>query len=133
MKKILLIPLIFVSILLITGCNNKEKIKLYTSVEIDKPQYIEQLKNIKIKGTKDYFIITKKTKWKVPKHKKDETVSFVIAIPYKIHVDGKDYKGTYMLNGYDQKTMDKNPKYKFTILNLTSEYETKVLITKKSS
>lgn len=84
-----------------------------------------------IENTDDYFIITKKVKWEVPEHDSGTTVSFSIAIPYTIHVDGKDYNGNYLLNNSNQNTLDKNPKYNLEITNLTKNYETEVIVTKK--
>ena len=136
MKKYLIVILLVLSVGIIVGCGKKKEDEqptheMYTTVEIGKKTYIEQQKNITIEGTEDYFIITEKVKWEVPEHDPDTTVSFSINIPYTMHVDGKDYTGVYQLNGYSESTMDKNPKYKFTITNLTKNYETEVLIEKK--
>ena len=84
-----------------------------------------------IENTDDYFIITKKVKWEVPEHDSGTTLSFAIAIPYIMHVDGKDYNGNYLLNNSNQNTLDKNPKYNLEITNLTKNYETEVIVTKK--
>lgn len=131
-KKILLILLVIIGMFSITGCGKKENnLKLVSNIEIGKKQYIKQLKKIPIKGTNDYLIITEKRKWKVPEHEDGTTVSFTIAIPYTLHVDGKDYSSKYYLGDYQQQTKDDNPKYDLTITNLTSSYETEVLIKKK--
>lgn len=131
-KKILLILLIIIGMYSITGCGKKENnLKLVSNIEIGKKQYIKQLKKIPIKGTNDYLIITEKRKWKVPEHEDGTTVSFTIAIPYTLHVDGKDYSSKYYLGDYQQQTKDDNQKYDLTITNLTSNYETEVLIKKK--
>ena len=134
MKKIIL----FIAIIsiFITGCTLKkeESIKKYKTVktiEIDKKQYIKQLKPVKIENTNDYVTITSKVKWKIPKHKKGETISFSIDIPYIITIDEIKYKGIYQLNDYNSNTMDNNPKYDFRVTNLTKNGDIEILITKK--
>ena len=136
MKKvlnILLIVIVLTSCIFITGCDKKEEkeIKTVSSIKLNKEQYIKQLKEIKINNTKDTLKITKKVKWKVPKEADgNTTVSFSIAIPYIIKVDGKEYKGTYQLNNYET-SKDDNPKYNFKIVNLTKNGDISVYITKK--
>ena len=137
MKKILLIGvLIMISIITITGCGKKEqpegkKIQTVSTIEIGKEQYIDQLKKVPIEGTDDYLIITEKRKWEVPEHDEGTTVNFSIIIPYTLHVDGKDYSAEYYLGDYQEENKDGNPKYNLTITDLTSNYETKVLIENK--
>jgi len=136
-KKILLILLVIIGISSITGCGKKENkndnnnLKLVSNIELGKKQYIEQLKKISINGTDDYLIITEKRKWEVPEHEDGTTVSFTITIPYTLHVNGEDYSAEYYLGDYQQQTKDNNPKYDLIITNLTSNYETEVLIKKK--
>lgn len=136
MKKVITLFVLVISLVLITGCSLFTKAgsspeKPTTKVKLGEKQYIEQQKRIKIENTDDYFIITEKVKWEVPEYEPGSTVSFAIDVPYTMHVDGKDYNGHYMLNNYTERTMDKNPKYKFAISNLTKNYETQVIITKK--
>ncbi len=136
MKKVITLFILGLSLFLITGCSLFTKAgsspeKPTTKVKLGEKQYIEQQKRIKIENTDDYFIITEKVKWEVPEYEPGSTVSFAIDVPYTMHVDGKDYNGHYMLNNYTERTMDQNPKYKFAISNLTKNYETQVIITKK--
>ena len=136
MKKVITLFILGLSLFLITGCSLFTKAgsspeKPTTKVKLGEKQYIEQQKRIKIENTDDYFIITEKVKWDVPDYGPGSTVSFAIDVPYTMHVDGKDYNGHYMLNNYTERTMDQNPKYKFAISNLTKNYETQVIITKK--
>ena len=136
MKKVITLFILGLSLFLITGCSLFTKAgsspeKPTTKVKLGEKQYIEQQKRIKIENTGDYFIITEKVKWDVPDYGPGTTVSFAIDVPYTMHVDGKDYNGHYMLNNYTERTMDQNPKYKFAISNLTKNYETQVIITKK--
>ena len=136
MKKVITLFILVISLVLITGCSLFTKAgsspeKPTTKVKLGEKQYIEQQKRIKIENTDDYFIITEKVKWEVPEYEPGSTVSFAIDVPYTMHVDGKDYNGHYMLNNYTERTMDQNPKYKFAISNLTKNYETQVIITKK--
>lgn len=138
MKRFLLILIMIGSLVIVVGCNNKKddesndkKIQTVTNIELDKEQYIEQLKAIKINGTEDTIKIDEKVKWEVPEHKEGETVSFAIAVPYTIVVDGKEYKGVYDLNDVNPAKLDSNPKYDFIIVNLTSEGDISIKITKK--
>ena len=138
MKKVLLILIMISCLVIVVGCNNKKddesndkRIQTVTNIELDKEQYIEQLKAIKINGTEDTIKIDEKVKWEVPEHKEGATVSFFIAIPYTIVVDGKEYKGVYELNDVNPAKLDSNPKYDFIIVNLTSEGDISIKITKK--
>ena len=136
MKKVITLFILGLSLFLITGCSLFTKAgsspeKPTTKVKLGEKQYIEQQKRIKIENTDDYFIITEKVKWEVPEYEPGTTVSFAIDIPYTMHVDGKDYNGHYMLNNYSESTMDKNPKYKLEITNLTKKYDTEVIVSKK--
>ena len=136
MKKVITLFILVLSLFLITGCSLFTKAgsspeKPTTKVKLGEKQYIEQQKRIKIENTDDYFIITEKVKWEVPEYEPGSTVSFAIDVPYTMHVDGKDYNGHYMLNNYSESTMDKNPKYKLEVTNLTKNYGTQVIITKK--
>lgn len=136
MKKVITLFILVLSLFLITGCSLFTKAgsspeKPTTKVKLGEKQYIEQQKRIKIENTDDYFIITEKVKWEVPEYEPGSTVSFAIDVPYTMHVDGKDYNGHYMLNNYSESTMDKNPKYKLEVTNLTKNYDTEVIITKK--
>ena len=136
MKKVITLFILVLSLFLITGCSLFTKAgsspeKPTTKVKLGEKQYIEQQKRIKIENTDDYFIITEKVKWDVPDYGPGTTVSFAIDIPYTMHVDGKDYNGHYMLNNYSESTMDKNPKYKLEVTNLTKKYDTEVIVSKK--
>ena len=106
MKKFLLLLAISGLLVFTVGCEKKEdnsgddkKIQTVTNIELDKEQYIEQLKAIKI--------------------------------PYTITVDGKEYKGIYELNDFESSKLDTNPKYDFKIVNLTTEGDISIKITKK--
>ena len=113
--------------------NDDPPISTLTQIELNSKQYINQLEKIKIKGTDDTFMITEKVKWEVPDHREGVTVSFAIAIPYTITVNGKDYHGTYVLDSsmHNRKKGDNNPKYDIEITNLKKNYETEIIITKK--
>lgn len=111
--------------------SQSEGIKTVSQVTLDSEQYVNSLKKINISGTDDYFMITKDVKWEVPQHQKGETVSFSIAIPYTITVDEVEYNGVYELNDSSWSTDDNNPKYNFSVTNLTQNGEIEVLITKK--
>ena len=135
---LLIISLIIISIILITTTKQKEKksdndnsTPAISEIELNSKQYINQLEKIKIKGTNDTIMITKKVKWEVPNHEKAKTISFAIAIPYTITIDGKEYDGTYHLGSFENKKTSNNPKYNFQVTNLTKEGDIEVLITKK--
>ena len=64
-------------------------------------------------------------------NKDGTTVSFTVTIPYTLHVDGEDYSSEYILGDWNSSSDDGNPKYYFEITNLTGNYETEVLITRK--
>ena len=135
-KKILVVLIVIVSFLIVTGCEKGKESgngnkKVVSNIELGKKQYIEQLKKVTIDNTDDYLIITEKRKWEEPEAEEGTTISFEIAIPYTIHVDGKDYSSEYYLGDYQEQKIDKNPKYNLKITNLTSNYETEVLIEKK--
>ena len=135
--------LLLMTLCIITGCKDKKKeeptttttkdgITFVDKIELDKKQYIEQLKKVYIEDTDDYFIITEKVKWSIPEHEPGTTVSFIISIPYILHVDGVDYEGTYKLStSSNSYAKDDNPKYDLKVTNLTKNYETQVLFTKK--
>ena len=125
MKKKIII-LLFIGLVVITGCVTQKD-----SIKIGEKQYVDQLVPVKIKGTNDTITITKRVKWEVPEHEPDETISFAIPVPYTIKVDGVEYKGIYELNDYNTSELDNNPKYEFTVTNLTSNGEIEVLITLK--
>ena len=136
MKKIIIAFLIVIFLFLV-GCSSKEEKQTkeketVSLIEIGKKEYIDQLKEITIKDTKDTIKITKEVKWEVPETEEGETTSFTIAIPYTIKVDEKEYKGTYYLGDNEtDKDKDTNPKYDFKITNLTKEGKTQILITEK--
>lgn len=111
--------------------NQSESIKTVSQVTLNSEQYVNSLKKISISGTNDYIMISEDVKWEVPKHDKGETVSFSIAIPYTITVDEVEYNGIYQLNDSSWNTDDNNPKYSFSVTNLTQNGEIEVLITTK--
>ena len=102
-----------------------------SEIELNSKQVINQLEKVKIKGTDDSVIITQKVKWDVPDYGEHVTVSFSIAVPYTITVDGKDYNGIYELNDAEWSKKDNNPKYNFEVTNLTQNGDLEVLITNK--
>ena len=107
-------------------------IELHTDIETGQKRYVEQMQNIEIIGTDDWFIITSEVRFEVPEHPPHSTISFSIFIPYTFHVDGVDYPGIYELGdvrGYLED--DNNRKYRLEVLNLTRNYETQILITEK--
>jgi hypothetical protein len=122
--------LVVVCLLFLTGCGAK-KIKTVSNIKLDKEQYIEQLVPVTINGTEDTIIITRSVKWEVPEHEDGETVSFSIAIPYAIYVDGIKYSGVYELNAADWSEEDNNPKYTFKVINLTKDGDISVYISLK--
>ena len=95
--------------------------KKVKEITLGERNWIDSLKKYKIKGSDDTFEVTKAVKWKVPEHEKGSTVSFDIAIPYLITVDGKEYKGEYHINDEVSSIDDTNPKYIVTFHNL-NEY-----------
>lgn len=137
-KKFILGLLVIVVLFTIIGFSKKRNTHFATNntnfvsnIEIGKKEYIEQLKKVSIDGTDDYLIITEKRKWEVPEYEEGTTVSFTIAIPYTLHVDGKDYSSEYYLGDSQVQGKDNNPKYDLEITNLTGDYMTEVLIKKK--
>ena len=138
LKKLVIISLIIVLIVFtITNKQKQEKgdngnLKTAVSeIELNSKQYINQLEKVKIKGTNDTLVITKQVKWQVPEHDPDMTVSFSIAVPYTIIVDGHEYNGVYKLNDSDWNTSDNNPKYDFKVTNLTKNGDIEILISNK--
>lgn len=113
-----------------TGIEDNSK-PTVSEISLNTKQYINQLEKIKIKGTNDSIMITKKVKWEVPEHEPGTTVSFSIAIPYTIIVDGSEYNGIYELNNTAMNKSDNNPKYNLTITNLTEEGDLEILIENK--
>ena len=129
MKKIAVLFLTLF-VLFSVGCQKQEnKITTVSNIEIGKEQFIEQLKNIKINNSNDYIMITSKVKWPSNDGKTQE--SFQVIVPYTINVDGISYSGSYSLGDISDKVDDGNPKYNVTIKDLTTNYETKVLINNK--
>lgn len=114
-----------------TGGNVADPSNTVTQIALNSEQYINSLEKIDIINTNDSIMITKKVKWKVPEHDGATTVSFAILIPYTITVNGVDYKGTYELGDEFSKPTDKNPKYKLTISDLTSDGKIRILIKRK--
>ena len=151
MKKVLLVILLIVVIGAIVFCaikfSNKPTVSnevnvvntidididIASKIEVGSETFINQLEQVPIGDSDDYIVITDKVKWEVPEHEEGTTVSFSIAVPYTIHVNGVDYDGTYYLGDYknSSENLDKNPKYNFSIVDLKPTYETKVLITEK--
>ena len=111
--------------------NNSNPIPTVSEIELNSKQYINQLEKVRIKGTNDTIIITKKVKWEVPEHDPGTTVSFSIPVPYTIIIDGREYNGVYELNDSAWNTPDNNPKYNLIITNLTKDGDIEVLISNK--
>ena len=109
----------------LTGAESNPK-PTVSEISINSKQYINQLEKVKMKGTNDSIMITKKVEWEIPEHEQGTTVSFSIAIPYAIIVDGREYNGVYQLNNSNWNTQDNNPKYNFTITNLTRDGDIEV-------
>lgn len=135
MKKIMAITFFMICMFFLVGCKSKNtstetKIKTSPYIEIGEKQYIKQLKPVKIKGTNDTLMITKKVKFKLPEHKEGETVSFSIAIPYKFIINGKDYEGTYQLNS-SSSTQESIEDYVLIITDLTKKGDIEVMVIKK--
>lgn len=137
--KLLLIILFIGSIFLTTGCKKEEPVEepidtkeKVSVIKLNKEQYIDQLKEIKIDGTNDTVKITKKVKWEVPEEADgNTTVSFTIPVYYTITVDGVKYDGIFQLNGFNDDTLDLNPIYDFSIFNLTKDGDISVYISLK--
>lgn len=91
-----------------------------TKLKLNQNQDINCLEKMNIEGTNDYFAITKKVVWQVPEHEPGTTVSFSIAIPYTITINGQEYQGTYEL-GDNSKQIDSNSKYNIHVSNLTKD------------
>lgn len=100
-------------------------------INLNSERYINSLEKIDIINTTDSIIVTKKVKWEIPEHDGATTISFAIPIPYTFTVDGVNYNGVYELNDYASSTIDKNPKYKLIISDLTKDGKIRILITKK--
>ena len=128
MKRIIVV--LTLVLVFLAGCK-KYSIKTVEKIELGRKQYINQLEKININDTSDYIIITKKVKWEMPEYEEGTTINFSIAVPYTIIVDGKDYEGIYQLGDSEGNIKDNNPKYEFTITNLTKEGDIEVLIEKK--
>ncbi len=131
MKKYLVVFICFVSLLLVGCSNNQENTTNTNNIELGKEQYIKQLKKVNIDNTKDYIMVTSKVSWEPEEYEDGTTVSYSIIVPYLIHVDGKNYTGSYILGDDIEKNDDGNPKYDVTISDVNNSYETRVLITKK--
>ena len=139
MKKIfnllLIVVLLIGSVVMLSGCEKKtetKKIKVVSNIKLNKEQYIKQLIPVKINGTDDTLTITSEVKWMVPEEADgNTTVSFSIAIPYTIKVDGVEYKGIYQLNSEEMSTLDNNPKYEFKVVNLTKNGDISVHLSLK--
>lgn len=134
----IVVLIITISIIYININKNKEKptvdintVQSVSEVSLNSKQFINSLTRISIKDTNDSIIITQDVKWEVPEHEKGETVSFSIAIPYTISVDGIDYDGIYELGDYSWSEIDNNPKYNLKITNLTQNGDIEILITEK--
>ena len=124
----LTIVISLIVLLIINKKENTNQIPTVSQIELNSPQYINQLEKVKIKNTNDNIIITKRVKWEVPDHDEYTTISFSISIPYTITVDGKEYNGIYELNDRSWSTPDNNPKYDFDVINLTQNGDIKVII-----
>lgn len=111
--------------------NKSNPIPTVSEIELNTKQYIQQLEEVKIKGTNDSVKITKQVKWQVPEHEEGVTVSFAIAVPYIIKVNGQEYEGIYQLGSSSSKSVDNNQKYNFEITNLTKDGDIEILITNK--
>lgn len=94
---------------------------IVTEVDLGKRAWINSLTKIKIKGTNDYFEITEKVKWEVPKHEEGTTISFAIPIPYTFVVDGVKYNGVYELNDASWSKKDEGLDYNLRVVNLTKD------------
>lgn len=110
--------------------STEPEIKTYSQINLNEKQYVNSLEDISIAGTNDTFIITEDVKWEVPESEEGASVSFSIAIPYTIVVDGVKYEGTYTLGSGNSssKGSDENPKYDFQVTNLTKNGEIQVLV-----
>lgn len=102
-----------------------------SEIELNSKLYINQLEKVKIRGTNDTIMITKKVKWEAPENEESATVSFDISIPYTITVDNQEYNGTYQLGSSTSKAIDNNPKYNIEVTNLTKNGDIEVLIINK--
>lgn len=101
-----------------------------TKLVLNQAQEINCLERMNIEGTNDYFAITKVVKWQEPEYEPGTTVSFSIAIPYTLTIDGVEHEGIYEL-GDSTWSKDDNTKYKVEIVNLTEDGVVTVKVTNK--
>lgn len=109
---------------------NNDTLKTVTHLGINEKKYVNSLEKITIDGTNDYFIITNDVKWN-PQGDGETTVSFSINIPYVITVDGNDYTGNFILSDHGNNSNDNNPKYSFSVTNLTADGKIEVEVSEK--
>ena len=135
---LIVISIVIVLIVFTTANKQEEKkgdninsIPTVSEIELNSKLYINQLEKVKIKGTNDTIMITKKVKWEVPENEESSTVSLDILIPYTLTVDNQEYNGTYQLSSSTSKAIDNNPKYNFEVTNLTKNGDIEVLIRNK--
>ena len=128
---ICIILILIIGVIILINKRSTSTTKGNEEIELGKSEYIKQLTDIKIKGTDDTIKITKFVKWEVPDAPEGATVSFAIAIPYTFVVDGKEYSGTYELNDAETSIKDNNPKYNFSVRDLTKDGNIKILVNKK--
>lgn len=109
-----------------------ESINEVTEISLGEKAWINSLTKINIKDTNDYFEITEKVKWEVPKHSKDTTISFAIPVPYKFVVDGVSYNGIYELNDASWSKKDEGLAYNLRVVNLTKDGKIEIEVTKNN-
>ena len=130
MKKRLLFLLVLVSMFILTGCGEEEKVK--NSIIIGKRTTIKQLEEVPIEGTDDTFMITEKGDFNKFFELGFDSPTYTEGtyIPYVITVKGVEYEGKFYLDD-DLVASDNNPRYTIRILNIDSNYLTDITIDKK--
>ena len=109
-----------------------ESINEVTEISLGEKAWVNSLTKINIKDTNDYFEITEKVKWEVPKHSKYTTISFAIPVPYKFVVDGVSYNGIYELNDANWSKKDEGLDYNLRVVNLTKDGKIEIEVTKNN-
>ena len=123
---IVLIVILSIGLIMFVTNNKKEQpintidnpIQTVSEIELNKEQFINSLEKIKINGSDDTFMITKKIDLT------GVTGSFSVSIPYTLTIDGVEYTGEYIMSSSNNnKTYnDNNPKYKVEITNYKKGY-----------
>lgn len=107
-----------------------EKINEVTDISLGEKTWINPLTKINIKGTNDYFEITKKVKFNTPEYEDGTTISFSIPIPYTFVVNGVSYTGIYEFNDANWSEKPEGLEYNMKVINLTEDGKIEIKVTK---